>query len=189
MVGTCQDVTNDRELVEWLARRALHDPLTGVLNRSLIIDRLEHALARSSRLTTHTAVLFVDIDDFKRVNDDLGHAVGDEVLKTLALRMRSSVRSGDTVGRYGGDEFVVICEDLKNRSDALAVANRIVQAVDVAVPETGDVAVVTASIGLAVASGGDSAEHVIRNADIAMYRAKQRGRGLVEVFEEDGETV
>jgi diguanylate cyclase (GGDEF)-like protein/PAS domain S-box-containing protein len=181
MMGTCQDINEQRETFSRLSEQALLDPLTGLPNRSLVLDRLDHAIQRSGRHQVVTAVAFVDVDDFKRVNDDLGHAVGDHVLRAMAVQLSSNVRAADTVGRFGGDEFVVVLEDVHTTSDAIRVATRLVSPIDVATP-SGPSLTVTATAGVAIASSTDAPETVIRNADTAMYRAKRQGRGLVELF-------
>ena len=183
LVGTCQDVTEQHELVTRLAGEALLDPLTGLHNRVSMVDRLEHALARRD---TVTAVLFLDVDDFKRVNDDLGHEAGDRVLLAVGDHLRRCVRTGDTVARVGGDEFVVVCEDLRPTADIHAIAERVVQVIEVETAEHGPPVFITTSVGLAIATSGDAADAVLRAADSAMYRAKRRGRGLVEVHADGG---
>ncbi|HEV7526573.1 MAG TPA: EAL domain-containing protein [Acidimicrobiia bacterium] len=166
-----------------LTHQALHDALTGLPNRTLILDRLSHALDRSSRQLSRTAVLFVDLDHFKVINDVAGHSTGDAVLVGVAARLREAVRSGDTVGRLGGDEFVVLCEDLTGgEHEAEGLAQRI--AVLLAEPfclEDREV-FVSASIGVAFAKGADDAADLLAQADRAMYFAKDRGRARYEVY-------
>jgi diguanylate cyclase (GGDEF)-like protein len=161
---------------------ATHDPLTGLPNRALVLDRLEHELARASRSGSHTAALFVDLDRFKVVNDSLGHGVGDEVLVEVARRLVAGARVADTVGRLAGDEFVVIAEDI-DLEDALALGDRLAELVAAPMNLYGRETVLTASIGVALADGSASADEVLRDADVAMYRAKERGRARIELFD------
>jgi diguanylate cyclase (GGDEF)-like protein len=153
---------------------ALHDPLTGLANRSLILDHLHLALARASRRSTLAAVIFFDLNGFKRINDALGHAGGDDLLVRIAERLRPVVRPADTLGRWGGDEFVVVCEDLERASEAPAIAQRIAAAFEPLFSVQGMELHVAASIGVAVSAGGDDQPAaLIDAADSAMYRAKQ----------------
>ena len=162
---------------------AHHDTLTGLPNRSLVLDRLEQALARRTGGGRRAGVLFVDLDRFKRVNDTLGHAVGDEVLMRIGERLQAAVRPADTVGRLAGDEFVVVCDDV-TPAELLEVAERLAAVVAEPFQLYGRDAVITASIGVAHRVGGGRAEDVLRDADVAMYRAKERGRARIEVFDE-----
>ena len=173
----------DRDIEE-RAHAALHDALTGLPNRVLFLDRLDHALRRSQRSGEGVAVLFLDIDHFKLVNDTAGHAVGDQLLQTVAERLCSAVRGADTVARFAGDEFTVLCEGVHDEVGAAVVADRILEmlAPPVALPEL-DLHL-SASIGIAVAVGGAiEADELLRNADTAMYQAKVRGRACHEVFD------
>jgi diguanylate cyclase (GGDEF)-like protein len=163
--------------------KATHDELTGLPNRALVLDRLEHAMARQDRTDTAVCVLFVDLDRFKSINDSLGHSVGDEVLELVARRLVEAVRPGDSVGRLAGDEFVVVCEDI-DPAAALRIAERVADNVSAPVTLYGRELVLTASVGLATASPPARAEDVLRDADVAMYRAKERGRARIEVFDE-----
>ena len=164
--------------------RATHDELTGLPNRALVVDRLEHAMARSARSgTADVCVLFVDLDRFKSINDSLGHSVGDEVLELVAARLQEAVRPSDTVGRLSGDEFVVVCEDI-SAEDALRIADRVANTVARPVALYGRELVLTVSVGLATACAQATADDVLRDADVAMYRAKERGRARIEVFDE-----
>jgi diguanylate cyclase (GGDEF)-like protein/PAS domain S-box-containing protein len=181
LVGTCQDITEQRQLEETLGHQALHDHLTGVSNRALLADRLGLALSRASRHQSEVAVLFIDLDDFKGVNDRWGHEGGDEVLVAVARRLEAAVRPSDTVARYGGDEFVAVCEEI-SADDALEFARRISAAVRTPIAlERGAQVTISASVGVALGGGADRAELLIRNADGAMYRAKSAGRGHVEL--------
>ena len=168
-----------------LSYQALHDQLTTLPNRTLFEDRLGHALARARRRGTLTAVLFLDVDRFKIVNDTLGHRVGDELLRQTADRLRRAVRASDTVARFGGDEFAVCCEDLANEHAAVAIAEAVQAALRAPCQLEGEEHALAGSIGIAVTRNGDaSAESVLRDADLAMYRAKELGRGRVEVFDD-----
>jgi len=176
----------DRNLIEAEVRhRALHDPLTGLPNRALALDRLEGALARRRRDGRAVAVLLADLDQFKLVNDSLGHAAGDELLVALAPRLHDAVRPSDTVARLGGDEFLVVCEQLDGAHEAIRVAERVAQAINQPIVLAEGEHFVTASIGIAVAeSAGALPEDLLRDADAAMYRAKERGRGRYELFDD-----
>jgi diguanylate cyclase (GGDEF)-like protein/PAS domain S-box-containing protein len=184
VVLTLRDI-HDRKLLEArLAHQALHDPLTNLANRSLVTDRLQHALARRSRGRRHVAVLAVDIDDFKGVNDTLGHASGDRALTEAARRLVACVRPADTVGRLGGDDFVVVLEDVKDLAEAISVAGRVNAAFgtpfDLLDKEIG----LSASVGIALSGEGpEQADEILRNADVALYMAKSRGKGRHSVFE------
>lgn len=170
------DVTDARNAERVLRSRALHDPLTGLPNRYLFQDRLETAVARQARTPGRgTAVLFLDVDRFKPVNDGYGHTAGDGVLREIASRLLASVRATDTVGRLGGDEFAVVCEDA-GREEALVVAERILAALEVPVVIGGGEHLVSISIGIALAPPYD-VDDVVHRADEAMYRAKQSGGG------------
>jgi diguanylate cyclase (GGDEF)-like protein/PAS domain S-box-containing protein len=181
-----------RRAEERLAHQALHDDLTGLPNRGLLLDRLEHALQRSKRQRSTLAVLFMDLDNFKVINDNLGHHVGDELLVELAARLVRSVRTSDTAGRlggetvarFGGDEFVVLCEDIASERDAIRIAERIGRELGRPVSLGGREFTVTASIGIALGRGDASREHLVRDADAAMYRAKERGPGRWEMFDQ-----
>jgi diguanylate cyclase (GGDEF)-like protein len=163
--------------------RATHDELTGLPNRALVLDRLQHAIARSGRDNSEVSVLFVDLDRFKSINDSLGHSVGDEVLSAVAYRLQEAVRPSDTVGRLAGDEFVVVCEDTETEG-AMRIAERVAAAIAEPISLYGRDLVITPSVGLATAAPSARAEDVLRDADVAMYRAKERGRARIEVFDE-----
>jgi diguanylate cyclase (GGDEF)-like protein len=186
---------NDEELTrrgEELAFLATHDPLTGLPNRTLILDRIEQMLARSRRSQTPVAALFVDLDNFKSINDTLGHSVGDELLRAVAARLEGVVRDIDALGRLGGDEFVVIAEELSLAAGPELIAERLLDALAQPFKLGADKqtrVTVAASIGIAAADGaspdgdGASAEELLREADIAMYRAKWDGKNRYAVFE------
>ena len=166
---------------ERLAHQALHDPLTGLPNQTLLRDRLGQALAGSRRSGLPTAVLFVDLDRFKIINDTLGHDLGNRVLQEVSRRLRASVRPTDTVARFGGDEFVVIAHPM-TEGEAVELARRLIADVVRPLGAGHGIPPITASIGIALADGQGRAEHALRNADAAMYAAKDRGRGTLAVF-------
>ena len=163
---------------------AMHDPLTGLPNRVLFSDRLAQALARSERDHAPLAVLLLDIDRFKLINDSLGHLAGDELIREVAPRLSGAVRASDTVARLGGDEFAVLCEDLEDEREAQEMAERLGACFLRPFALGGEQQFATASIGLVVASAHIDAEELLRDADAAMYRAKEAGRGRYEVFDE-----
>ena len=167
---------------ERMRHDALHDPLTGLANRTLLHDRLAHAVAQSERGLGLTSVLFVDLDDFKQVNDLHGHQVGDELLAALGGRLLSAVRPTDTVARMGGDEFVVVCENI-DLEGAVTLADRLEYAIAEPIAAGGAEHRLSASIGIALSQGG-AADALLRDADAAVYRAKAAGGARVEVFSE-----
>lgn len=157
-----------------IVQRAMHDPLTGLPSRGLIHDRLVHALARAERDSTTTATLFVDVDAFKTINDMYGHLAGDTVLVAVSQRMASALRPSDTAGRYGGDEFVIVCEDAGGLAAARTIGRRVTQSVARPIAVAPDTALQPSlSVGVALAQPGDSPEDVIDRADRDMYAAKQ----------------
>ena len=169
-----------------LAHARLHDPLTGLPNRSLLMDRADHAIDAARRRGRSVALLFLDVDHFKRINDSVGHEGGDAVLYQVAQRLKAIVRSVDTVSRFGGDEFVVLCEDL-DHDDALRLVQIVEHGLDGPVIVDREEVAITCSIGLAIHDGdGDerAAADLLRDADVAMYRAKDAGRGQVVVFDD-----
>ncbi len=168
-----------------LAHQALHDVLTGLPNRNLLMDRLEQAIARGRRRTELFAVLFLDLDRFKVVNDSLGHFTGDQLLIGTARRLEASIRSGDTVSRLGGDEFVIFLDEISSRDDALGIVEQIQKRLSEPFVISGHQIYATASIGVTISSiGYERAEAILRDADIAMYRAKMQGRARYELFDE-----
>jgi diguanylate cyclase (GGDEF)-like protein/PAS domain S-box-containing protein len=185
MVGAQTDTTQRKLAEEQLLHDALHDSLTGLPNRSLFLDRLSHRLRQSRRDPRRPfAVLFLDLDRFKLVNDSLGHAAGDELLVQTARRLEAAVRPGDTVARLGGDEFAVLLEDVPDPNDAVHVAERIQVSLQAPLAVGGQQIVSTVSIGIALSvTGYERAEDILRDADTAMYRAKSQGRARHEVFD------
>jgi diguanylate cyclase (GGDEF)-like protein/PAS domain S-box-containing protein len=178
------DVSERRRYESELERRALHDHLTGLPNRALFGDRLQHALDRVPRAGCPVAVVFLDIDEFKRVNDSLGHGAGDHVLIETAARLESAMRTGDTICRFGGDEFVVLCEDLEDEAAALVVGERLLAEIAGAPYVVGpDTLHLRGSVGVALARPGEttSPERLMAESDAAMYRAKRRGGGRCEL--------
>jgi diguanylate cyclase (GGDEF)-like protein/PAS domain S-box-containing protein len=185
-----EDVTIRKLAEQELSHRALHDPLTGLPNRDLLYDRLGMTLARMPRQEAAAAVLFLDLDRFKDVNDTFGHAAGDRLLVAVAHRLEGSLRPSDTVSRFGGDEFVLLCEDIAGEDGAMSAAWRVLQSL--ARPFMLDEAevYVEASLGVAIATGArQRPEQLIRDADAAMYRAKELGRNRIVVFDPSMEGV
>jgi diguanylate cyclase (GGDEF)-like protein/PAS domain S-box-containing protein len=183
IVVTARDVTERRRLEAELAYQAFHDSLTGLANRGLFADRVRHALDRGLRRQNLIAVLFVDLDDFKTVNDSLGHAAGDELLVEVARRLESCLRPEDTCARLGGDEFAVMIENIEGPEGAIVVAQRVLAAISVPPKVLGSEVSVQASVGIAFGSGSQSASEILRSADLAMYRAKADGKSRYAVYE------
>jgi diguanylate cyclase (GGDEF)-like protein/PAS domain S-box-containing protein len=182
IVINCRDVTERRALEEQLKHEALHDPLTTLANRVLFVDRVGHALSRRDKPDA-TGVLFMDLDDFKTINDSLGHAAGDELLQAVAQRLRGNLRLEDTVARLGGDEFAVLVED-GDVTLVEHVGNRLLGALRAPFEIAGKQVHIGASVGAAMSSADNrEGEVLLRNADVAMYTAKSRGKGRLEVFE------
>ena len=181
---TARDMSDRKAFEARLQHQATHDPLTGLPNRMLLLDRLEMAMARSHRSRSQLAVLFLDLDHFKVVNDSLGHGTGDELLAILAGRLTEQVRPGDTVARFGGDEFVIICEDLGGTNEAEEIAQRIAESMSDSAWIGGSEVFVTASVGIAIVDDlHQTPDQVLRDADAAMYQAKARGRARYELFD------
>ncbi len=181
-VAQIEDVTEIRRARDLLERRALYDHVTGLANRTLLMDRLELALDTHEQRAATVACIFLDIDHFKVVNDSFGHDAGDTLLVELARRLQGAVRSADTVARLGGDEFVVVVEDVMGPEAALAVTHGITQAMRQPFRIDGHELEPTVSAGLAMAEPDMGAEALVRNADMAMYAAKQAGRDRIEVY-------
>jgi diguanylate cyclase (GGDEF)-like protein/PAS domain S-box-containing protein len=175
------DITDRKRMEEQLERLALHDSLTGLPNRGLVVNRLEHCLERHG--AGPTAVVFVDVDNFKDVNDSLGHTAGDRLLAEVGRRLRAAARAADTVARFGGDEFVVLCEEVASEDEAMSVARRLLSSLRGPIALPGGEVHVSASVGVALGPADDAAA-LIRRADQAMYRAKQQGRAQVMLFDD-----
>jgi diguanylate cyclase (GGDEF)-like protein/PAS domain S-box-containing protein len=183
---TIQDVTERNALEAELRHQAFHDALTHLANRALFSDRVDHALGRRHRNAGSLAVLLLDLDGFKTVNDSLGHNAGDALLVGVASRLDAILRTGDTAARLGGDEFAVLLEDLESEDDALDVAQRVIEEVSRPFCIAGKEIFVTASVGITLGGDGDhgdNSDEMLRNADAAMYRAKSQGKGCYRVFE------
>jgi diguanylate cyclase (GGDEF)-like protein len=184
MDGTLTDITVRRELEERLARQAFHDDLTGLANRALFKDRVEHALTRQLRSPRLVALLFLDLDRFKTVNDSLGHLVGDGLLVAIGKRLHGALREEDTIARLGGDEFAILIDEVKAPHEVLALAERI--SASFASPfKLGEREItIRCSIGVVVSSDSQrTADELLRDADVAMYRAKAHDRGSYALFE------
>jgi diguanylate cyclase (GGDEF)-like protein len=167
---------------EDLTHQALHDALTGLPNRVLFANRVAHSVAQQQREHRPIAVMFIDLDDFKVVNDSLGHAAGDELLKNAAQRLQAALRPADTAARLGGDEFAILLENVKGEAEVTAVAKRIVESLKTRFVVEGREVVVNGSVGIAISHGEVETDELLRNADMAMYAAKAQGKGRFEVF-------
>ena len=178
-----RDVSERRRLEEQLTHQAFHDPLTGLANRALFRDRVSHALALARREGRPITVLFLDLDDFKKVNDSLGHAEGDRLLISAAERFLSCARAADTVARLGGDEFAILIEHVAGTDGRSGLLDRLTAAMAHPFTLSGNQIQVSASIGVAAAAGDETADDLLRNADVAMYAAKRRGKGRSETYE------
>ena len=184
IVVNYRDVTGRKSLEDELKRQAFHDSLTGLANRALFADRLQHAISRAERSPTGLAVLFLDLDDFKTVNDSLGHSEGDLLLVAVADRLRASLRASDTIARMGGDEFAILIEDPVDGETPMDVGRRMLARLEPPFVHSGKELFVRASIGIATTRSRDhTADEVLRNADVAMYTAKTNGKNRLEVFE------
>ena len=185
IVLNCRDISERKAFEEQLTHQAFHDPVTGLANRALFAERVRHAIARSRREHNRIAVVFLDLDDFKTINDSLGHAAGDEVLAEVAKRLATSVRASDTAARFGGDEFALLLEDIEGVEEAADTAERVLESLAVPMRVGHKELSLRCSIGISVVSedapGG--AEELIRDADAAMYRAKRDGKGSYRMFE------
>jgi diguanylate cyclase (GGDEF)-like protein/PAS domain S-box-containing protein len=183
VVATFRDVTEQRNLERQLSHRAFHDELTGLANRALFLDRMDHALRVVRGEDDPVVVLFVDLDDFKSVNDALGHGVGDQMLRAIADRLRRVSGTGDTPARLGGDEFALLLEDHGGVDRALDVAERLLAELRQPVALAGYDLTVLASVGVAVATPGMTTAGLLRDADIAMYEAKRAGKSQIKIFD------
>ena len=178
-----QDITQRKEMEAESSHRALHDSLTGLPNRLLLTDRLTHGLAGSKRRGSRLGVIFLDVDQFKVVNDSLGHTSGDGLLSEAANRIEHAIRPGDTVARFGGDEFVVVCDEV-TAVEVEQIAQRVLTAFVRTWLINGQEIHVTASLGIALSNDSSTPESLLRDSDTAMYRAKELGRGRIEMFDE-----
>lgn len=204
MVGFHTDITKQKELEHTLEEQnevlkqaeekyiikqkqlhfqANHDALTGLPNRLLFNDRLIQSIEKAKRKKSKFALLFIDLDHFKEINDSLGHDIGDEILNTVALRLKSSKRDEDTLARLGGDEFIVILEDLHQIQDASSIANKILKSLSQSISVNDNVLYVSSSIGISIyPDDGDSAQNLLKYADSAMYKAKDEGRNNFQYY-------
>ena len=177
-----RDVTDQRRLQAELQHQAFHDPLTGLANKALFRDRVTHACQRLTRSRGRLAVLFIDLDDFKTVNDSLGHSAGDSLLVSVSERISSCLRPGDTAARLGGDEFAVLVEEVSEDRDAVGVAERILEVLRSPIDVASAKVAAGASVGIAYGSAGTPIDEILRNADLAMYTAKSAGKSCFRVF-------
>jgi len=186
IVLNCRDISERKIFEDQLAHQAFHDPVTGLANRALFADRVQHALARTTREHSTVGVIFIDLDDFKTINDSLGHASGDAVLQEVSHRLRDAVRPTDTVARFGGDEFAVLVEEVDRSQEAVDVAERVLDALNHPIDMGEKELYVGASLGLCLTSDDlTDAADLLRNADVAMYMAKRERKGSYRVFEPD----
>ena len=184
LVVNARDITERKQAEAALEHQALHDSLTALPNRLLFLDRLDHAMARASReVSAAPVVMFLDLDRFKLVNDSLGHDAGDELLAAVAARLLESLRAGDTVARFGGDEFVLLFESVPDRALAEELAARVLSCFDAPFRVDDEDLVVSASLGVALYEPGHTAAELVRDADAAMYHAKAQGRGRWQMFD------
>lgn len=182
-VAVFHDITEMKRKEEQIEHQAYHDALTGLPNRLLFKDRLTHVIKRAERSGVMAAVLFIDLDNFKVINDSLGHAVGDQMLLDVASRFQKEAQSSDTVARLGGDEFVILMDEVDGEEDAINLAERLILALEEPVFVEGRELFSTPSLGIAVyPRDGENAEELLKNADIAMYRAKEQGRNQYNLF-------
>ena len=182
IVLNIRDITERVTLEAELMHQAFHDSLTGLANRALFRDRVEHALAREGRRHSGVAVMFLDLDDFKTINDSLGHAPGDRLLQSVAARLLNATRGCDTVARLGGDEFAVSLENAHSVDEAVIVADRILASMQAPFVLAGKEVRVSVSLGVALAADGDGVDELLRNADLAMYGAKHGGKNRYQLF-------
>jgi diguanylate cyclase (GGDEF)-like protein/PAS domain S-box-containing protein len=185
IVLNSRDVSERKAFERQLAHQAFHDPVTGLPNRALFVERVRHALARGRREGRGLGVVFIDLDDFKIINDSLGHSAGDEALTEVAQRLALAIRSSDTAARFGGDEFAVLLEDIEGVQEAADAAERIIEAIGAPLSAGHKELVLRCSVGLAIAAEGGTADadELIRDADAAMYIAKRDGKGGYRLFE------
>ncbi len=183
IVLTCHDITERKGFERELVHQAFHDPLTSLANRVLFLDRTEHALARSDRANNPVTMFYLDLDNFKVINDSLGHRAGDVLLTAFAERLLGCVRLKDTVARLGGDEFAILLEDGQDLDEASAVAERVTDVLRQPFAIEGHVVYTTCSIGIAVSRGKEDAGSLLRDADLALYRAKAEGKARYALFD------
>jgi diguanylate cyclase (GGDEF)-like protein/PAS domain S-box-containing protein len=186
IVLNSRDVSERKAFEDQLAHQAFHDPVTSLANRALFADRVQHSIKRSSRGGPAIGVMFIDLDDFKTVNDSLGHAAGDTVLQEVGRRLQGVVRPGDTVARFGGDEFAILLDGITDSAEAADVAGRILRVLELQYDVDGKPVYPRASVGICLAGedfGSADAEELLRNADVAMYMAKRDSKGSYRVFE------
>jgi diguanylate cyclase (GGDEF)-like protein/PAS domain S-box-containing protein len=183
LVLTAHDVTQRKALERQLTHQAFHDPLTGLVNRALFNDRVGYAIDRRKRTGAMLAVLFIDLDDFKTINDSLGHSAGDDLLIAVGERLREATRPTDTPARLGGDEFAVLLEDVHSTRDVITVAERVLDVISRPLRLQQNRVVIRASVGIAIASDEQSAGDLLRSADTAMYTAKDSGKGRYAIYE------
>ena len=189
-VSVSRDISERKMVEEQVEHQAYHDALTGLPNRRLFRDRLTVALAHARRMSQPLAVMFLDLDRFKDVNDTLGHSLGDELLKAVAVRLKAALRQEDSIARMGGDEFTILLANVKTPEDAAKVAQKILDVVAQPVRIEGTELFVTTSIGIALyPEDGDTAEALLKNSDHAMYRAKEAGRNLVHMYSQSMNVV
>ncbi len=180
LIAQVEDITERRRAQEQIRQLAYYDTLTGLPNRRLLLDRLRHDLDQARRFQRSLAIMFLDLDRFKQINDTLGHDVGDELLKVVAARLGACIRSGDTVSRQGGDEFVIVLAEIAHAQDAARVAEKTIQSLAEPIVVRGNELRITASIGIAVYpdNGTDDMQELMKKADQAMYAAKEAGRNM-----------
>ncbi len=189
-IGLARDITERKIAEEQLTQMALHDQLTGLPNRKNFLDKLEFSLFTARRIKAVVALLFIDLDGFKKINDSFGHAIGDRVLKEVGRRLRANIRESDTVARIGGDEFTIILNHLKMVEDASYVANKIIKAVNQPIGLDGITCNVGASIGIAIyPDHAESMNDLINAADSAMYQAKTNGKNQCQTWNEGSSTL
>lgn len=189
IVMNVRDITERKRFEEQLTHQAFHDPVTGLANRALFRDRVKHGLSVRRDRGRSLAVLLLDLDDFKTINDTFGHLVGDELLRNVAVRISDSMRAGDTAARLGGDEFAILVEDVTSETDVVELADRLLETLRSPQMIEGTAVSIQSSVGIVMASGsangGAAVEELLRNADVAMYMAKDAGKGSYKFFESE----
>ena len=181
--GFITDITDRKNAEERIRHMAQFDALTDLPNRALLSDRLQQALSNAKREHIHLALLFIDIDNFKPINDSLGHAIGDKLLANAAIRMQQCMRESDTIARIGGDEFIVLLPNIEAEHDAVVVAEKIRQSIDYPFEMAEHTLSISVSIGIAIyPEHGEDEIELSKNADCAMYFAKQAGRNIVKLY-------